>query len=134
MGLREQGSPHLLIFDRTPTRHFTGQTQAVPITPGETTRKSQLPQCAAPKHSPVGSLGWAYPVNIGMARAPPPALEEEGWAAIIKGDEALSADWKRIQDEMDAAAAAVLADCGKRADALCAEVYGDLYTSSSWAS
>lgn len=46
----------------------------------------------------------------------------------------MSADWKRIQDEMDAAAAAVLADCGERADALCAEVYGDLYIPTSRAS
>lgn len=46
----------------------------------------------------------------------------------------MSTDWKRIQAEMDAAAAAVLADCGERADALWAEVYGDLYTPTSQAS
>lgn len=46
----------------------------------------------------------------------------------------MSTDWKRIQEEMDAAAAAILADCGERADALCVEVYGSLYTPSSRAS
>lgn len=51
-----------------------------------------------------------------------------------QGGEEVSTDWKRIQAEMDAAAAAVLADCGVRADALWAEAYGDIYTPTSRAS
>lgn len=51
-----------------------------------------------------------------------------------QGGEEVSTDWKRIQTGMDAAAAAVLADYGERADALWAEVYGDAYTPTSRAS
>ncbi|MCT1884826.1 hypothetical protein M3C36_06450 [Dietzia cinnamea] len=41
----------------------------------------------------------------------------------------MAVNWKALQAELDADASQILADCAVRADALCAEVYGDLYHS-----
>ena len=46
----------------------------------------------------------------------------------------MAVNWNALQSELDADAAQILADCAAHADALCAEVYGDLYGPAAEAS
>lgn len=46
----------------------------------------------------------------------------------------MAVNWNALQAELDADAAQILAYCAVRADALCAEVYGDLYGPAAKAS
>lgn len=57
-----------------------------------------------------------------------------GIAPTTGGGDTVAVNWKALQAELDADVAQILADCAVRADALCAEVYGDLYGPAAKAS